>query len=287
MTICTPVIKRFANRGFVALSGGQQVQVLPSISWLPKCQKYQGAAFIADRGMLVVWNDDPTAVIDQASKMERELLTMMWQAESELDLEREDKKGGVSVTVTAVPSRMTSRMNTATNTAVNTAANSANASAEDLGEVEADGLEPVSETMKKVNLTLPVIEAIAIGALTSAMGSLIQHLVVESAWDGGYIRFALVVVIPLLCFLSLFFFQAIAADFMQLFGPIKQLQENSKFYSGVRPQRLSRHRDDGLPHVTIQMPVYKEGLDAVIVPTIRSIKAAIATYEMQGGTANM
>ena len=35
------------------------------------------------------------------------------------------------------------------------------------------------------------------------------------------------------------------------------------------------------------MPVYKEGLHTVIVPTIRSVNAAIATYEMQGGTANI
>ena len=35
------------------------------------------------------------------------------------------------------------------------------------------------------------------------------------------------------------------------------------------------------------MPVYKEGLHAVIEPTIRSIKAAISTYELQGGTANI
>lgn len=35
------------------------------------------------------------------------------------------------------------------------------------------------------------------------------------------------------------------------------------------------------------MPVYKEGLEGVIMPTIRSIKAAISTYEMQGGTANI
>lgn len=35
------------------------------------------------------------------------------------------------------------------------------------------------------------------------------------------------------------------------------------------------------------MPVYKEGLSAVIEPTIKSIKAAISTYEMQGGTANI
>jgi hypothetical protein len=35
------------------------------------------------------------------------------------------------------------------------------------------------------------------------------------------------------------------------------------------------------------MPVYKEGLNAVIKPTIKSIKAAISTYELQGGTANI
>lgn len=35
------------------------------------------------------------------------------------------------------------------------------------------------------------------------------------------------------------------------------------------------------------MPVYKEGLAAVIAPTILSLKAAISTYELQGGTANI
>jgi hypothetical protein len=35
------------------------------------------------------------------------------------------------------------------------------------------------------------------------------------------------------------------------------------------------------------MPVYKEGLDAVIKPTILSVKQAISTYELQGGTANI
>jgi hypothetical protein len=35
------------------------------------------------------------------------------------------------------------------------------------------------------------------------------------------------------------------------------------------------------------MPVYKEGLWTVIDPTIMSLKAAISTYEMQGGTANI
>lgn len=35
------------------------------------------------------------------------------------------------------------------------------------------------------------------------------------------------------------------------------------------------------------MPVYKEGLNAVIRPTVVSLKTAISTYEMQGGTANI
>ena len=50
--------------------------------------------------------------------------------------------------------------------------------------------------------------------------------------------------------------------------------------------RLDRNQQ-AFPHVTIQMPVYKEGLNAVIKPTVISVKAAISTYEMQGGTANI
>ena len=33
--------------------------------------------------------------------------------------------------------------------------------------------------------------------------------------------------------------------------------------------------------------MYKEGLKAVIEPTVKSIKQAISTYELQGGTANV
>jgi hypothetical protein len=33
--------------------------------------------------------------------------------------------------------------------------------------------------------------------------------------------------------------------------------------------------------------VYKEGLASVIAPTVKSVKQAISTYELQGGSANM
>ena len=64
------------------------------------------------------------------------------------------------------------------------------------------------------------------------------------------------------------------------------VNSNSKYYSGKAPKRLDRNVTV-LPHVTIQMPVYKEGLAAVIKPTVVSLKSAISTYEMQGGSANI
>lgn len=35
------------------------------------------------------------------------------------------------------------------------------------------------------------------------------------------------------------------------------------------------------------MPVYKEGLESVLQPTIRSLQEAIKTYELQGGSVNI
>jgi hypothetical protein len=65
------------------------------------------------------------------------------------------------------------------------------------------------------------------------------------------------------------------------------MRENSKYYSAKPPRRLHCDTHGQLPHITVQMPVYKEGLHAVIKPTVRSIKQAISTYELQGGTANI
>jgi hypothetical protein len=62
------------------------------------------------------------------------------------------------------------------------------------------------------------------------------------------------------------------------------MQENSKYFSAKCSPRLQNR---ALPHITVQCPVYKEGLTSVIAPTVKSIKQAISTYELQGGSANM
>lgn len=46
-------------------------------------------------------------------------------------------------------------------------------------------------------------------------------------------------------------------------GPIAHYHSNSKYYSAL-PPRPNKALDNNLPHVTIQMPVYKESLDVVL-----------------------
>ncbi|KAE9990916.1 hypothetical protein EG327_000748 [Venturia inaequalis] len=55
---------------------------------------------------------------------------------------------------------------------------------------------------------------------------------------------------------------------------------------GIAP-KLGRFPDYELPHITIQMPVYKEGLKNVMIPSINSLVTAIKHYEAQGGTASI
>lgn len=83
---------------------------------------------------------------------------------------------------------------------------------------------------------------------------------------------------------SQFFCICVIGNLWQAFGPIAHFHQNSSYYSGSAPARSLKTR---LPHFTVQMPVYKEGLEAVIVPTIESLKKAITTYERQGGTVSI
>jgi hypothetical protein len=69
-------------------------------------------------------------------------------------------------------------------------------------------------------------------------------------------------------------------------GPIAHFHENSKYYSAVKP-KANKKVDSNLPHVTIQMPVYKESLEEVLKPSVESLKKAMQTYARQGGTSNI
>jgi len=54
--------------------------VLPSVDDLPKARKNQCAAFLATELLLVVWDDDPTKVVERATAIENELMELVWKA---------------------------------------------------------------------------------------------------------------------------------------------------------------------------------------------------------------
>lgn len=72
----------------------------------------------------------------------------------------------------------------------------------------------------------------------------------------------------ILCFIPLipcyqFFALQIVQNVSMAIGPIAQYHENSKYYSARKP-RPNKAVDNFLPHITIQMPVYKESLETVL-----------------------
>lgn len=89
---------------------------------------------------------------------------------------------------------------------------------------------------------------------------------------------------PFLLCVSLFFSLQVIAVISYLVGPVAQFHENSRYYSAIAA-KPNAAVDARLPHITVQMPVYKESLEETIAPSVFSLKKAMQTYARQGGTS--
>ncbi|PVH93198.1 hypothetical protein DM02DRAFT_244090 [Periconia macrospinosa] len=257
MTVNTRVIKLLlarTDKPWVQINQGLRLQIIPDISALPHCQKYQSAAFVASSKLLLVWEDDPKRLLDRAQYIQDNLMRMIW--------------GNDQVYIEGETGNQTDAL-----------------AREDWRQVLEDGPETPKE--RPMTLIQAWCSAATLTLVITVLGCGWRQVAMEISIDRNFLRllFALVTVPQI--WLALFFFQALVGNVLQTIGPIDQLKKNSRFYSGKAPPRLSIDACESLPHITIQMPVYKEGLHAVIEPTIQSIKAAISTYEMQGGTTNI
>lgn len=253
MTVNSRVIKTFLSWSpdavDVPLMNGLRIQIVPTVEDLPRARKHQFAAFVASEALLIVWDDDPLHLVQRAKAIESELMELVWEAGNEGD--NDEKKGnGLGVSEYEID--------------------------EESGEVKPESRPVHMQNTYLVSITM-IIVVVSIGAAW-------RQLAAEVSVDGNYVRLALCALFPIQIFFTLFFAQVIVGCLAQIFGPIRQLNINSKFYSARPPRRI---QSGVLPHLTVQCPVYKEGLNAVIAPTVKSIKQAISTYELQGGSANM
>ena len=255
MTVNSRVIKTFLSWSpdavDVPLMNGLRIQILPTVADLPRARKHQFAAFVASEALLVVWDDDAMHLVQRAKAIESERMELVWKTGEEDDGEEAGEKKGPAAVVEY--------------------------------EVDEESGQIKPET-RPVHMQNTYLVSITMVLVTVSLGAAWRQLAIEVSVDGSYTRLALVALFPVQIFFTLFFAQVIVGCLAQIFGPIRQLTINSKYFSARPPPRLQSAL---LPHLTVQCPVYKEGLAAVIAPTVKSIKQAISTYELQGGSANI
>lgn len=166
MTVNTRVIKIFLSRhtaDYVPLADGLRLQVLPSVDYLPRCQKHHFGAFIQDLQILVVWDDQPKHLLRRAETIEASLMNMIWSSVEEVD----EKKLPESISTTEIfDGTMT----------------------------PSDIEEALAVATRPTLLLNPIMVGMTLTILVAALGLGWRKLAQEVAIDNDYTRLALLVV---------------------------------------------------------------------------------------------
>ena len=271
--VITVFVSAFAGAtDHIPLPDGLRLQIIPSLSNLAHCKKHHLAAFVKDAGIMVVWDDDPKTMISRTEELEASFIKFMWgPGDTTIDEEDDEDDGGGG------GGGGGGGLKKETDGGVGGGVG---------GDMFGDEEKGVQEERRHL-LMNPFIVACTLALMLSCLGFGARALALQVSVDGSYFRLLILVVMPLQMFAALFFFQTIIVNICMLLGPTSALTSNSKHYSGRPPRRRLEADSVDLPHVTIQMPVYKETIAGVIRPTVNSLKQAMRTYELQGGTANI
>ncbi|PVF93653.1 hypothetical protein CPB86DRAFT_818657, partial [Serendipita vermifera] len=293
-----------------------RIQILDTMSELPLADKEQNAAFVRDERVMVCWSDDIDRIIPTCNDLSDKLSLLIWRLREQF----------LSPSTPTLASAGRALSPSGTTTPSGTLglhseklgfANEmgANANGPNGAEKEQSVFEDGHEATNKVNrgwfgwkqikqkgaadtekakksakrptrLMAPAYNAIGAGLALFLIGNGFCTLLKEYWMDGNAQRFALVATMPFIFCVSLFFCMSFLGIFTQSIGPVAQYHQNSKYYSAVKPAP-NPEVDNRLPHVTIQMPVYKESLKETIAPSCESLKKAMQTYARQGGTSSI
>ena len=174
MTINTPVMKLFLQQqelSFIPLIDGLKLQIIPSLRYLPQCQKHHFAAFIQDIEIVVVWDDDPRNILDRTRNIEEQLLKTTWKGSPLYE------------------DRVSNQDDSETPKVAN----------------EGDGVCPEGriEKPRKIILIQPLLTAAAFAMIITALGFGFRAIAIEIKVDKSYLRLAVAVAVPLQFWLAL------------------------------------------------------------------------------------
>ncbi|KAH8684988.1 glycosyl transferase family group 2-domain-containing protein [Ilyonectria robusta] len=256
-------------------STGARIPIVPSLADVRQSLVHStSSCIVVQERCVLIWSNVPNTVINVAHNVEKQLLGFIVGPSMPRGLLAQTEEQSIDGLPTPVRGAIDEK-NSVYQLAIKVE------EGEDADE-DLEGNPPVRPALRVHSFRIGIVMILVI--LTQSMG--VSKLLHEFTWDGDYKRFILVVVIPPLCLLSLFFFIVVVSSVFQLLLPAGMCLRNSRYHSAVKPNR-KRYVNYELPHITVQMPVYKEGLRGVVVPTMVSVMAAIQYYENQGGTASV
>lgn len=173
MTVNSRVIKTFLawspDAVDVPLMNGLRVQILPTIDDIPRARKHQFAAFIASEALLVVWDDDPSHLVERAKTIEAELMQLVWQTGQAAEEEETNEKKTPRVTEFEVD--------------------------EESGEIIPE--------RRSTNLMNTILVAFTLVIVIVMLGAGFRAVAIETVVDKNYIRMAFVLLTPVQVFFTL------------------------------------------------------------------------------------
>lgn len=177
MTVSTRVLQLFMaarpDEHFIQIHRTLRLQVVPDIASLPHCQRHQSAAFIANTATLIVWEDEPTRLLERAEYIQDALMKMSWKPDpdEEGDAEKTDgKKPFVQIV-----------------------------EYDDVSEAEAGAEDKPRETI----LWQAVYEAVTVTLVIFVIALGWRKVAIEMIQDPNYMRMLFVVVVPAQFWLAL------------------------------------------------------------------------------------
>ncbi|CAK5270569.1 unnamed protein product [Mycena citricolor] len=284
-----------------------RIQILDSMAHLPQAEKEQSGAFLRDERVLIVWSDDIDSIVPHCADFEEKLMKLVWRFRTQngsasvltsgsvgapsttaSDVNLTEKpalgpmtEGGLDIDAVAAAHAEKTQAPPKKNRVCGWWKLGSRSSGPAPGDPEK---QQARKDMRPIRLFAPFYNGLGAGLAVFFMASGTEILLAEWRQDGKVSRFGLIGTMPFLVCVALFFALQVIAAISYLVGPIAQYHENSRYYSAIRPEP-NPEVDAQLPHVTVELPVYKESLEETIAPSVYSLKKAMQTYARQGGTS--
>jgi hypothetical protein len=290
----------------IYIDSDTKIQVFDSMNFLPRAEKEQCAAFIRDERAIVIWSDNFDSIIPLCRDLEEKLIKLVWRLRHMTSPVSSTPPSTNSPSVTASATNLAEKNRVLTETIPVTDKERNNVrskappkksrwgwswrvSPENRGtsaeEYDLDKeASPGSKGPRPIRLYAPFYCGLATALSIFFIGSGLSVLLAEWLLDDNYNRFILLVTSPFLFCVSLFFCLQLVGNLTLVLGPVAQYHENSRYYSAVPPSP-NKEVDSALPHITVELPVFKESLEHTIAPSVFSIKKAMQTYARQGGSS--